>query len=156
MSRVSHGRNVHACLILGAWQVARDRGAREGLDKWEPLPSQYQARAVKDVTDPAKLLGQLQDAIRGNLQGQASAVVARYGELNLSEGPVFETLLKYAVSEDGALHAEKYFQTVWDDFHTTRPAFRWRHLTGLARVTASEYGRPAPGQAEARELLKVV
>ena len=59
-------------------------------------------------------------------------------------------------AEDGALHAEKYYQTVWDDFHSTRPAFRWRHLTGLARVTASEFGRPAPGQAEARELLKVV
>jgi len=31
----------------------------------------------------------------------------------------------YAVSEDGALHAEKYFYTVWDDFHATRPSARW-------------------------------
>jgi hypothetical protein len=66
---------------------------------------------------------------------------------------VFDLLLRYGVSEDGSLHAEKYFQTVWDDFHSTRPAFRWRHLTGLARVTASEFGRPAAGQAEARELV---
>jgi hypothetical protein len=35
---------------------------------------------------------------------------------------------------------------VWD-------AFRGRQLAALARVTASEYGRPAPGMAEARELL---
>lgn len=69
---------------------------------------------------------------------------------------IFGKLLQFAVSEDGALHAEKYFQTVWDDFHSTRPAFRWRHLTALARVTASEFGRPAPGQAEARSLLGVV
>jgi hypothetical protein len=34
------------------------------------------------------------------------------------------------------------------------PVFKWRQLCALARVTASEYGRPAPGMAEAYELLK--
>jgi hypothetical protein len=62
-------------------------------------------------------------------------------------------LLRYAISEDGALHAEKYYQTVAEEFAATRPAFRWRQLVGLARVTASEFGRPAPGYAEARDLL---
>jgi hypothetical protein len=52
------------------------------------------------------------------------------------------------------LHAEKYFRTVTEEFNATRPAFRWRQLCALARVTASEYGRPAPGMAEAKELLK--
>ena len=69
--------------------------------------------------------------------------------------PVFALLLKYAVSEDGALHAEKYYNTVREEFASTRPAFRWRQLVALARVTASECGRPAPGMAQARELLKV-
>jgi hypothetical protein len=32
---------------------------------------------------------------------------------------------------------------------------RWRQVVGLARVTASEFGRPAAGMAEAREMLKV-
>jgi hypothetical protein len=64
-------------------------------------------------------------------------------------------LLKYAVSEDGALHAEKYYRTVCEEFAETRPAFRWRQLIALARVTASECGRPAAGVAEARRLLKV-
>lgn len=155
LSRVSRGRNVQACLILGAWQVARDRAGRGDMVNWEALPGTYQSRALKEVTDPAKLLAKLDEAVRQNLQSHACAVVQRCAELGHKEGPVFQLLLKYAISEDGALHAEKYFQTVWDDFHTTRPAFRWRHLTGLARVTASEYGRPAPGQAEARELLKV-
>jgi hypothetical protein len=36
-----------------------------------------------------------------------------------------------------------------------RPAFRWNHLAGLARVTASEFGYPAPGMGVARKLLKV-
>jgi hypothetical protein len=93
--------------------------------------------------------------IRQNMQSHASAVVHRYGALGLPEKAVFELLLRFAVSEDGALHAEKYYQTCRDEFYRTRPAFRWRHLTALARVTASEFGRPAPGQAEARELLGV-
>ena len=68
---------------------------------------------------------------------------------------MFDLLIKYACSEDGALHAEKYFGTVREEFTNTRASLRWRHLAGLARVTASEYGRPAAGQAEARALLGV-
>ena len=62
---------------------------------------------------------------------------------------------RYAISEDGALHAEKFFRTCTEECATTRPAFRWRQLCALARVTASEFGRPAAGVAEAKELLKV-
>jgi hypothetical protein len=62
-------------------------------------------------------------------------------------------LLRFATSEDGALHAEKYYRTVVEEFGSTRQAFRWRHLVGLARVSASEYGFPAPGFAEACRLL---
>ena len=68
---------------------------------------------------------------------------------------MFDLLLRYAVSEDGALHAEKFYRTVSEEFAATRPAFRWRQVVALARVTASEFGRPAAGMAEARALLKV-
>ena len=68
---------------------------------------------------------------------------------------VFDRLLRYAVTEDGALHAEKYYRTVSEEFAATRPAFRWRQLVALARVTASEYGRPAPGVGEASERLGI-
>ena len=68
---------------------------------------------------------------------------------------MFDLLLRYAVSEDGALHAEKYYRTVTEEFTTTRPAFRWRQLVALARVTASEFGQPAPGYADACRLLGV-
>lgn len=64
-------------------------------------------------------------------------------------------MLRYAVSEDGSLHAEKFYRTSVEEFATSRPAYRWRYLVALARVTASEYGRPAPGMAEARALLKL-
>lgn len=153
LARVSSGRNTFACLIIGAWQVARDRNYPGNLLP-EALPAKHHLDRLSDK-DADGLLAKLSDAIQNNLQGQATAIAARYGELSLPVERLFNTLVRYAVSEDGALHAEKYFQTVWDDYHSTRPAFRWRHLVSLARVTASEFGKPAAGQAEARELLGV-
>jgi hypothetical protein len=67
---------------------------------------------------------------------------------------VFAVLRGFAVSEDGALHAEKYYRTTSEEFATSRPAFRWRQLVALARVTASAYGYPAPGFKDSCELLK--
>ena len=101
------------------------------------------------------MLKEAEEAIRGNLQARAAAAVHRYGELGHPARAMFDLMLKYAVSEDGSLHAEKYYRTVSEEFAATRPAFRWRQVVGLARVTASEFGRPAPGYAEAKELLKV-
>ena len=93
-------------------------------------------------------------AVEEKDQARACALVHQYGTMNLAARPMFDLLLRYAVSEDGALHAEKYYRTVMEEFTAARPAYRWRQLVALARVTASEYGRPAPGMAEARELLK--
>ena len=153
--RVGNPRNVFASLILGAYQVALDRLPRGGdFAHWNPLPVSRHLEGVKD-TEPDRLLAELDAAIRGNLQAQATAVTARYGELGHPARPVFDLLLKYAVSEDGALHAEKYYRTVSEEFASTRPAFRWRQLIALSRVTASEYGRPAAGCDEARGLLKL-
>jgi hypothetical protein len=153
LAKVSSGRNIFACLIIGAWQVARDRDQPGNLLA-NKLPSKYHLDRLT-TTDADGLLVQLDDAIQNNLQGHATAIAQRYGELSLPEDRLFSTMLKYAVSEDGALHAEKYFYTVWDDFHATRPSARWRHLTSLARVTASEFGKPAAGQQEARGLLGI-
>ena len=58
------------------------------------------------------------------------------------------------MSEDGSLHAEKFYRTSGEEFAANRAPFRARHLAALARVTASEYGAPAAGMAEARDLLK--
>ncbi len=154
MARVTNARNTYACLILGAHQVANDRVERGGdFLKWDALPIKWQLDRTKS-TDATALLREAEEAIRGNLQAQAAATVHHYGELGHSPRPMFDLMLRYAVSEDGALHAEKYYRTTSDEFASTRDAFRWRQLVALARVTASEYGRPAPGMAEARELLK--
>jgi hypothetical protein len=155
MTRACNPRNVAASLILGAYQVALDRIHRGGdFLRWQPWPHADSLAQVKETGADA-LLRQTEAAIRANDQARACALVYRYGEAGFSERPVFDLLLRYAVSEDGALHAEKYYRTVAEEFASTRPAFRWRHLVALARVTASEFGQPAPGYANACELLGV-
>jgi hypothetical protein len=154
LARVARPRNTFACLILGAYQAALDRANRGGdFLNWEPLPLARHVAEVKSTTSD-DLLGDLHEAIRGNLQGRASGIVQRYGQFGFEPGGIFDVLRGYAISEDGALHGEKFFRTVTEEFTTTRAAFQWRHLRALARVTASEYGRPAPGVALARELLR--
>lgn len=155
LARAASPRNTFACLILGAFQVALDRIERGGnFLEWEPLPLQQHINGVKSQ-ESAELLAQLEEAIRGNLQARAAAIAHRYGQLGHPERRALDLMLKYAISEDGSLHAEKYYRTVCEEFATTRSATRWRQIVALARVTASEYGRPAAGVAEARDILKV-
>ncbi len=157
MARVSNARNSAACLILGAWQVAHDRGSRGGdFLKWQPWPlaDHVEKLVAKSApATPASLLGLLDAAILANDQALACAAVSAYSKLDQSPRPVFDVLLKYSISEDGALHAEKFYRTVSHEFTETRAAFKWRHLIALARVAASESGRPAAGMDEARRLL---
>ncbi len=155
MASVGNPRNQFACLILGAYQVARDRsqGGGDYLNQ-PPLPLDLPWKQIK-VTEPNQLLAELDACIRDNMQAQACNFVNHYGALGHDPAPLFDLLLKYAISEDGALHAEKYYRTTSEEFARARPAFRWRHAVALARVTASEFGRPAPGYAEACELLKL-
>ena len=110
---------------------------------------------LSDDATAAQLLDEAEDAIRNNNQGRTAAAIAIYGEGGHSPDAVYDRMLRYTISEDGRLHGEKYFQTVQEEFKTTRPAFRWRQLVALARVTASEFGYPAPGFKESCELLGV-
>ena len=154
MARAGNARNCCASLILGAYQMAHDRVERGGdFLNWKPLPIEGHVKGIK-AADPEGLLREADGAIRGNLQARAAAIIHRYGELGHDPKGAFDLLRRYATSEDGALHGEKYFRTCTEEFAATRPVYRWRHVVSLARVTASEFGRPAPGIAQARELLK--
>jgi len=153
MARASGPRNAAACLILGAYQVAHDRTSRGGdFLSWEPRPRPEDVEALRSV-EPAALPGELESAIRGNDQDRACAVASRLAEPGVDPRAALDVLLRHAVSEDGALHAEKYYRTAVEEYASTRPALRGRQLVALARVTASAYGRPAPGYAEACERL---
>ena len=154
MVKFSNARNQFACTILGAFQVAYDRVNRGGdFQNWKARPH---AEILEKITtrDPSKLLVEAEAAIRANDQARAAALVHLCGELKHSPRPVLDLLIKFAISEDGALHAEKYYRTAAEEFANMRQPFRWRQLTALARVTASEFGSPAAGCDEAMELLK--
>jgi hypothetical protein len=170
IARVSNARNRAAGLILAAANVAESHRWSEdvryrGHEK-RPFPLPEHLERVK-ATEAAVLLRELDAAVRANDQFRACALVQRYGEAGHPPRPVFDVLLRYAVSEDGRLHAEKYYRTVSEEFAKTRPSFRWRQLIALARVTASQYGYTAgdkregiegaraPGYDEACRLLKV-
>jgi hypothetical protein len=149
IGRVSDHRHAVASLIVGAYHTAGQNGGQ--------LKEPFHAAALDKVRagDPAELLRKVTDAIRAGDQATAAAAAQRYGEAGHPARGLFDVLLRYGVSEDGALHAEKYYRTATDEFAATRPAFRWRQPVALARVTASEYGKTAPGYDEAKRLLGV-
>ena len=66
---------------------------------------------------------------------------------------VEKTMQNLFAKEPPQTRIRKVTSGVTEEFKATRPALRWRHLAALARVTASVFGRPAPGQSEAREIL---
>jgi hypothetical protein len=156
LASVGNARHQAACLILGAYQAARDRVDRGGdFLKWEPYP-RLDAREKVKAKDPQGLLKEAEDALKNRDQAGATAAIAAYGALpKPAARPVFDLLLRYSISEDGALHAEKFYRTVTEEFQFIRPAFRWRQLIALARVVASEHGLRAPGYEEACKLLRV-
>jgi hypothetical protein len=150
IARVTNIRNRIASLIVGAYHTAGQKGAV----KDDPYITRDQVEAV-GTDDAKKLAGLLRSAVEESDQARAAAIVQRWANAGHPPTAIFNSLRQYAVSEDGALHAEKYFRTVAEEYATTRAEFRWRHLVALARVTASQYGWPAPGRQQARELLRV-
>lgn len=147
IAKVSNHRNTVASLIVGAYHTAGQNGGQ--------LKEPYHTAELEKITttDPKSLLRQTEEAIKAGNQAQAAALAQKYGEAGHPERQLLDVLLHYGVSEDGALHAEKYYRTATEEFSLMRKTFRWRQLTALARVTASEYGVTAPGYAEAKQLL---
>lgn len=157
MARVTEDHLAMSGLIVAAFHAALYKRFSTPA-----YPSDEHRASIKK-TDAKSLLAETEDAIKHNDQGRACAAIQVYGEQGHSPQAVFDLMLRYGVSEDGRLHAEKYFHTVTEEYATTRAAFRWRQLVGLARVTASAYGYDrqdkhgdrAPGYLEACRLLKV-
>ena len=158
--RVTNTRNTICGLLVGAYHTA-EYSANKSFKK-EPFLYKSHLDAI-DQRSPESLLAATEDAIRQNDQSRAAAAIHRFGTLNQSPKPVFDMMLKYAISEDGRLHGEKYYQTVLEEYSTPRPPYRWRQLVALARVTASAYGYSvddqkgfrAPGYEDACRQLNV-
>ncbi|MDZ4783558.1 MAG: hypothetical protein SGJ19_25200 [Planctomycetia bacterium] len=157
MARVTDARHAASGLILAAYHTAQMANFPTPA-----YPTEEQRASIKS-RDAAQLIAEAEDAVRNNDQGRAAAAIQVYGEAGHAPEAVFQSMLQFAVSEDGRLHGEKYFHTVREEFATTRPAFRWRQLVALARVNASAYGYnrddqhgfKAAGYEEACKLLGV-
>lgn len=158
MVRVADPQFVASGLIVAAYHA----GIQSPPFKTPAYPTDEHRTLVK-VRDGKGLLAEAEDAIRHNDQGRSAAAIQIYGEQGHAVGPVFNLMLKYAVSEDGRLHGEKFYHTVCEEYRTIRPAFRWRQIVALARVTASAYGYNrddkhgfrAAGYEDACKLLRV-
>ncbi|MGD9854437.1 MAG: hypothetical protein AB7U20_05735 [Planctomycetaceae bacterium] len=157
MARVAQTRHAVSGLIIAAYHSAWYKPYAT-----EAFPLEEHREAIR-TTAAAALLAEAEDAVRHNDQGRASAAIAIYGEQGYPVQPVLDSMLKFAISEDGRLHGEKFFHTVSEEYRTIRPAFRWRQIVALARVTASAYGYSrtdehgdrAPGYEQACQLLGV-
>jgi hypothetical protein len=160
IARVSNQRNQMASLVTAAFHTAGQTSYKH-TDKLAYPLAEHKER-IK-ATDAAGLLKQAEGAIRENDQATTCAAIQKYGELGLDPRPAFDLLLKFAISEDGRLHNEKYYRTVVEEYEAMRPAFKWRQPTALARVVASSFGYDredkhgfkAPGYEEACRLLGV-
>lgn len=174
----THGdaAGVHASDATNAWRnMARTANTQHGIAgliiaayhsavhtpfNTDAYPLDEHRDSIK-TTDAKSLLRETEEAIRHNDQGRAAAAVAIYGEQNHPLQPVLDSMLRFTISEDGRLHGEKFYQTVLEEYQTIRPAFRWRQVIALARVTASAYGydradqngHRAPGYEQACTLL---
>ncbi len=135
MARVAESKHAVSGLIVAAYHA----GIQSAPFETPPYPT-AEHRALIKVEDGKGLLAETEDAIRQNDQGRATAAIQIYGERGYAVDPVFDLMIKYAISEDGRLHGEKYYHTVREEYRTTRPAFRWRQVVALARVTTSAYG----------------
>jgi hypothetical protein len=139
-------KNAFASLIAGAFHTAgqsKYAGAQPFDHEVEPLTEK----------EPAALLREVAGKVRDRDQRGACAAARRYCELGHPAGELFARLLEFAVSEDGALHSEKFFRSTQEEHALARPAHRSLYLVALTRVMASSAGFPAPGCEEARRLL---
>jgi hypothetical protein len=146
VARVGGTRNAFASLIAGAYHTA----GQSSLVGKQPID--HEGEPCK-LEAPGDLLREIEARIRARDQIGACLAARRHGEAGHLPEPLFALLLGFAVSEEGALHAEKYFRTAQEE-HSLAPArHRPLYLVALTRVAASQFGAPAPGYEQARKLL---
>jgi hypothetical protein len=140
IARVSNRRNTFASLIAGAYHTA-GQTRRHMKDAY---PHAADLEAVREKGGAA-LLKLAEEAIRARDQRRACAVAEQYGRQVHDARPLFALLLRFAVSEDGSLHAEKYYRTVTEEFATGRPAWCRGVAAGGPTGAVSHPARPDPG-----------
>lgn len=141
------GAATASTLLAGAFHTAGQSGY-VGRESYGYAAHLEEAAKV----EAGKLVGALREAATGGDQPRAGAIAQRMSELGQAEA-LFDALRMVAVSQDGALHAEKYQHTSRVAHAASREAFRPEHLVAYARVVASQACLQSPEVAEVRELI---
>ena len=150
IAEATDASNANACLVTAAWHAAGQSGRMN-----KSQPHHASAREAAQRVPEEKLLGAINEALRGGEQKLSCALAERYADLGRDPEALISMLIEPAVQFDGALHHEKYFHTATVEFARTRPASRWAHLIALTRVMASGYGFEAQGLDLSRRVLGV-
>ena len=149
ISRVSDRRNMYASLIVGAYHTAGQSG---GLNA-KPYPFAEHDEKVRNVK-PDDLLPEAEAAIKASDQSRACPDPPLW-----PARPPRPAGLRHAAPLRHQRGRRPARREVLSHRHRgvrqDAPGLPMAQLAALARVTASEYGHPAPGVDEARRLLKV-
>ena len=102
------------------------------------------------------LLDAIQDAIAANDVEGAMARAEKYEELDYDPQALIVMLGDIACQDNiTEMHALKHHQATFEEFHTTRPPFRFRHLVAAVKAAAISYGKAQEVYVEAKQLLNV-
>tara|TARA_R110002073_G_scaffold83472_1_gene199138 strand:+ start:6361 stop:7929 length:1569 start_codon:yes stop_codon:yes gene_type:complete len=149
LAAASNPRNRVACLISGAYHTA---GQSHRVGNAAVLDEQA-AQDMSQRTD-GNFLEALRESLQDGHQGRAVEATRQHLKNGGRAHDAFMVLADTSLDQSGALHAEKYYWTCWQEFAAARDAHRHDQLLALARTTASQVGAAAPGVDRARELLK--
>jgi len=73
---------------------------------------------------------------------QAAALAQQYANCDYSPEPLITVLGKIACRDNFTeMHAFKHHQATYEEFHSTRPSLRWRHLVAAVQAAAISHGR---------------
>jgi hypothetical protein len=145
IARVSDAAGACATLIAGAYHTAGQSG-NVGAEAHDTTRSRARSRSARAALRDRR--AHPRPRPEGRLPGRAPLRRARPRARR-----AVRALIRFAVSEDGALHAEKYFRTAQEEHGAARAPHKPLYLVALTRVMASHFGFPAPGCEESRVLL---
>ncbi len=85
---------------------------------------------------------------------QAAALGQQYANANYDPGALITLLGKIACRDNFTeMHAFKHHQATYEEFHTTRPSLRWRHLVAAVQAAAISHGRIQDVYGHAAEVM---
>jgi hypothetical protein len=85
---------------------------------------------------------------------QAAALAQQYADAGYSAEALITLLGKIACRDNFTeMHALKHHQATYEEFHTTRPSLRWRHLVAAVQAAAISHGRIQDVYAHAAEVM---